>query len=619
MTRAKELVYNRGRKSLKLLAVITAIIMLVITTGCLNSSGSVKGNVTGKVYDSNGKVLYKARVEIYGSNHGVLTDELGRYAIYEIEPGQKKLVATYEENSVVKIVDIPRGGTLTDADLTFSVVDGLPPVITEVMVQSVTENSAQITWKTNESSDSFVDYAEGPIGLDPYTMTASDTAMVTDHSITLSGLLPGQTYHFRVRSFDFERNEGISSDYQFNTPSGDAPVTVVNFAIQSPTEMERITLNWTSNSEDDLAGYNLYRSESSIGTFEKINADPIVSTVGSTTYRDEGLKIATKYYYHVKAIDVAGNESGPSKILSVLTPGILSENRTWPVSESPYIVQGDIRIRGGVTLTIEPGVEIRFTREDSLPDSEGATMTELIVQGGLTAVGNETRKIVFTSAESFPNRGNWGGIIFKGTNQPENMIRYSTIMFADQGVVSEGSTPSIENTEIGLCGVGLNIGLSTALNIRYNTIRDCDIGMVSANSNIRNNLFIDNQTGISLLGNDYFEHNTVDCLIGVQVDFGNPIIKNNIIAYTGTTNAIYGINQSQPLATPTISFNDIHNYSFAFNGTNGTGTSNLEVDPLFIGGTPFDYQLQTQEAGYASDSPCLAAGEGGVQMGRYGP
>lgn len=619
MTSKKDFRRNNGLQGVRIIVAIMALVVLISVTGCLSSTSAVKGNVTGKVYDSNGRVLYKARVEIYGGNNSVLTDELGRYSINDIEPGQKKLVATYEEKSVVKIVEIPRGSTLESADLTFSVIDGLPPVITEVMVQAITENSAEIVWKTNESSDSSVDYAKGPVGVDPYTLLASDTSMVTDHKISITGLLPGVTYHFRVRSLDFERNEGVSSDYQFNTPSGDAPAAPLNFVINPPTEMERIVLAWSTGTEDDLAGYNLYRSESSIGAFARVNANPIAAPAGSMTYQDEGLKIANKYYYYVKAVDLAGNESGPSPTLSVVTPGILVENRTWKVAESPYIIQGDIRIRGGVTLTVEPGVEVKFTRTDSLPDANGATMTELIVQGGLMAVGNETRKIVFTSAESFPTRANWGGITYQATTEPENMLRYATVMFADQGVNSEGSTPSVENCEFGLCGIGMNLGLSTALNIRYNTIRDCNIGIISANSNIRNNLLIDNQTGVALLGNDYFEHNTVDCLIGVQVDFGNPIIRNNIISYTGSTRAIYGINQTQPLATPTVSFNDVFNYTFAFNGTTSTGTSNLEQDPLFIGGTPYDYNLRTQAAGYASDSPCLTSGENGVQMGKYGP
>ncbi len=607
------------KNSRKIVAMLLAMVVLVGITGCLQSSSSVKGNVTGKVFDSNGKALHEARVEIYGANNSVLTDELGRYTITGVEPGQKKLVATFDKKSVVKIVDIVRGETLENADLTFSVIDGLPPVITEVAVGSLTENIAVITWKTSESADSTVDYATGPVGLTPYTMLASDPSMLTDHQITLSGLLPGQTYHFRVRSLDFERNEGVSSDYQFSTPSGDAPSTPISFIVAAPTEMEKITLSWVSNSETDLSGYNLYRSESAAGNFMRINANPISSGVGSTTYQDEGLKIACKYYYRLKAIDVAGNESQPTQTFSVVTPGILSENRTWKAAESPYIVQADIRIRGGAVLTIEPGTEVRFTQKDSIPDPQGSAMADLIIQGGLMAVGTENQRILFTSAESFPRKSIWGGIYFLGTNQPENMLRYSTVMFADTGIRSEGSTPSIENCEFGLCGLGLNIGLSTALNVRYNTVRDCDVGMVSANSNIRNNLFIDNQTGCSLLGNDYFENNTVDCLIGVQIDSGNPVIKNNIIAYTGSTKAIYGINQTISLATPTVSYNDFFNYTYAQNGTSGTGTANIEVDPLFVGGTPYSYQLQKIANGNASDSPCLTAGEAGAQQGRYGP
>lgn len=603
----------------KTFAVLLAMVVLVGITGCLKSSSSVKGNVTGKVFDSNGKALHEARVEVYGANHSVLTDELGRYTITGVEPGQRKLVATFDKKSVVKIVEITRGETLENADLTFTVIDGLPPVITSVAVSTLAENSAKITWETNESSDSTVDYATGPVGLTPYTMVASDPSMVTSHTVNLANLLPGQTYHFRVRSLDFERNEGVSSDYQFNTPSGAAPATPASFTIMTPTEMERVVLNWTSNSETDLAGYNLYRSESATGNFTRVNANPITSTVGSTTYQDEGLKIACKYYYRLKAVDVAGNESQPSSTLAIVTPGILTENRTWNAAESPYIISGDIRVRGGSVLTIEAGTEVKFTRADAIPDSQGSTMADLIIQGGLMAVGTENRRILFTSAESFPRKSVWGGIFFLGTTQPDNILRYATIMFADTGIKSEGSTPSIEYCEFGLCGLGLNLGLSTALNIRYNTVRDCDVGMVSANSNIRNNLFIDNQTGVTLLGADQFENNTVDCLIGVQVDAGTPVIKNNIIAYTGSTKAIYGINQTLTLATPTISFNDIYNYTYAFNGTNGTGTSNIEVDPLFVGGSPYSYQLQKISNGNASDSPCLTAGEAGAQLGRYGP
>jgi len=111
-------------------------------TGCLQSSSPMMGNVTGKVFDSNGHVLKGATVEIYGGNHKVSTDELGRYTITGVEPGEKRIVATYQGRSVVINVNIIRGETLENADLTFAVIDGIPPVITDVAVGSLTENVA---------------------------------------------------------------------------------------------------------------------------------------------------------------------------------------------------------------------------------------------------------------------------------------------------------------------------------------------------------------------------------------------------------------------------------------------------------------------------------------------
>ncbi len=604
----------------RILLVALALLGMFYMTGCLQSSKKVLGNIRGKVYDSNGHVLRGAAVEVYGSDHTVVTDELGRYLITGVEPGSHKIVATYEGRSVVKVFDIPRGSTLEGADLRFDVIDLLPPVITDVTVASITETTATIQWKTDELSDSIVDFATGPIGLGTYTFLASDTAMVTEHSVELVSLLPNRTYHFRVRSRDFAANEGVSSDYQFMTHSGDAPAVVSGFAIVPPTDMERLTLTWSPNTEADLAGYNIYRGDRKEGPFAKINADPVTSVATSVSYTDEGLLVAWKYHYYVKAIDVAGNEGPPSSTTSMLTTGSLSEDRTWYAAETPYIVTGDIRVRGGAVLTIEPGVEVKFTQADHCPDVNGATMTDLIVQGGLNAVGTPESKVVFTSAETFPKKGNWGGIKFLSTVEADNQLRYATIMFADTGVRSEGSTPAIENTEIGLCAIGLDLGLSTALNVKYNTIRDCTLGLITANSNIRNNLFIDNQVGIGTLGADQLEHNTIDCLVGVEVAFGTPTIKNNIIAYTGSGQAIYGINQTSETATPSISFNDVYNFSIPYNGlTVATGSGNIASDPLFIGGLPYDYHLQTTADGYASNSPCLTSGDGGVQMGRYGP
>lgn len=38
----------------------------------------------------------------------------------------------------------------------------------------------------------------------------------------------------------------------------------------------------------------------------------------------------------------------------------ITTNTTWNISGSPYIIQNSITVQNGVSLTIDPGVEIKF-------------------------------------------------------------------------------------------------------------------------------------------------------------------------------------------------------------------------------------------------------------------
>jgi len=99
---------------------------------------------------------------------------------------------------------------------TITSVDWTPPVISNVesLIATPGENNelkALITWKTDESSNSFVDY-----GLDiSYGNTVGQDDSVTQHSVEISGLVEDTTYHFRVRSKDAYNNEAVSEDYTF--------------------------------------------------------------------------------------------------------------------------------------------------------------------------------------------------------------------------------------------------------------------------------------------------------------------------------------------------------------------------------------------------------------------
>jgi hypothetical protein len=77
-----------------------------------------------------------------------------------------------------------------------------------------------------------------------------------------------------------------------------------------------VALTWTSNTESNLAGYNVYRSTSSGKNYSKLNA----SLVGGSSYTDPNAAHGTSYYYVVTAVDADSFESGYSNEAAVTIP-----------------------------------------------------------------------------------------------------------------------------------------------------------------------------------------------------------------------------------------------------------------------------------------------------------
>ena len=91
--------------------------------------------------------------------------------------------------------------------------DTIPPVLTDISVIDLVNNTAKVTWITDEFADSVVKYG---VNSTAYTELNIDVLFVKGHEITLTGLSPDTTYYFVVNNTDQSGNSAESSEYRFN-------------------------------------------------------------------------------------------------------------------------------------------------------------------------------------------------------------------------------------------------------------------------------------------------------------------------------------------------------------------------------------------------------------------
>ena len=107
------------------------------------------------------------------------------------------------------------------------------PIISAVATNLTSGVAATITWTTDEPSTSVVDYGTTTsLGL-----SVSNSTLVSQHAIDLTGLTPNTLYYYRVSSADASNNTASSPDEPatFTTPSaGIIDTTVTDFSSGTP-------------------------------------------------------------------------------------------------------------------------------------------------------------------------------------------------------------------------------------------------------------------------------------------------------------------------------------------------------------------------------------------------
>ena len=150
-----------------------------------------------------------------------------------------------------------------------------PPAAT-----SVTSSTAMISWSTTLAATSQVDYGTtSSYG----SQTTVNSTMVMSHSQALSGLQPGQLYHYRVVSSD-SRTQAVSPDFTFTTASTNsaAPPTVSITAPAANANVSgTVTATATASSSVGIASVQFQVDGSNVGS--AVTSSPYSYSWNTTT------------------------------------------------------------------------------------------------------------------------------------------------------------------------------------------------------------------------------------------------------------------------------------------------------------------------------------------------
>ena len=109
------------------------------------------------------------------------------------------------------------------------VADRTPPIIESITVGDIVDNSVKISWVTNEMANSRVEY--GVTG--DYGESVEEATMVTNHALTLTGLLANTKYYFGIITSDGSGNITRDDENEFTTAmagvgTGETVVVTIN-------------------------------------------------------------------------------------------------------------------------------------------------------------------------------------------------------------------------------------------------------------------------------------------------------------------------------------------------------------------------------------------------------
>ena len=266
--------------------------------------------------------------------------------------------------------------------------------------------------------------------------------------------------------------------------------------------------------------------------------------------------------------------------------GVISSNSTWSKINSPYKITGNVQVNSGITLTIEPGVQVVF--QDNF---------YLKILGTINSVGTVGDSIIFKSS----NSNNWAGILLVNSSTTLNsdftyasgsIFKYNSFKSSSKALFVYNSGFYIENCKFQDNTIGFEPRASSKGLLKSTTFLNNTTGIYTE--------YEDNTTGYGVscikdfkLQGNLFELNTTGANLNMnQRTFDNLQVVNNIFSSNSTGLTLGGGGYGPYLANVLISNNNFTSntnglnisniYSNGYNGCTGTLSFPLIIEKNLI-------------------------------------
>lgn len=297
------------------------------------------------------------------------------------------------EFSVVLVVTDSNGATSSPATKAIAIVEKDGEVTQEDSRQVVISEIAWMGTKANAFDEWLELYVNSDVTLDGWKIFGIKDGTTT-LEISLSGAAASSSYLLLERTDD-NAVADIKADFIF---SGGLNNDGMRLELRNE---KGVIIDVVDCSGGWFAGDNTTKQ-----TMERISSNATGSDAVNWANNNKIIKNGKDADGGV-VYGTPQSENSISKMQTEIS-GTLKEDLTLTFLGSPYFIKSSLIIPKGITLTIEPGVILKFFMPESQGINEGAYLE---VRGSLRAVGEEGKEIIFTSINS-----RWPGMRFISDN-----------------------------------------------------------------------------------------------------------------------------------------------------------------------------------------------------------